>query len=125
MAIELIIPVFCIYVTIVVLPTWYEKPDKQKLIKGLTLLLGGNFTYIMNLITLFFFNSHYTISVASRSILTINCLNMVFRRWMARESTLLPMLFNFFSTTGVIEFFALKMNTQMVELFLEKEMVKK
>ena len=110
MVIELIIPIYCIYVTIFVLPTWYEKPLEQKRIAKMTLLQCGNFAYIMNFILLFFFNSHYAISVAGRSILSVNCLNMSFRRWIAGDSTLLPPLFNFITTTSIIEFFAFKQN---------------
>ena len=108
--IELIIPIFCIYVMCFLLPIWFENLHKPKRIAKLTLLHANNFTYICDMILLFFFSSHYAISVAGRSILSVNCLNMSFRRWIAGDSTLLPPLFNFITTTSIIEFFAFKQN---------------
>ena len=86
---------------------------------------ANNFTYICDMILLFFFSSHYAISVAGRLILTVCCLNMTFRRWLSGDSTLPPMLFNWFTTISLLECFSYKQNERMVQLFLEKEMVKK
>lgn len=74
---------------------------------------------------IFFFSSHYMIALAGRSILTVNNLNMSFRRWLSGDSTLLPVLFNFCTTTMLLEGFAYVSNRQKVELFLEKEKIKK
>jgi hypothetical protein len=124
-SIELIIPIFCIYVMCFLLPIWYENLHKPKRIAKLTLLHANNFTYICDMILLFFFSSHYAISVAGRLILTVCCLNMTFRRWLSGDSTLPPMLFNWFTTISLLECFSYKQNERMVQLFLEKEMVKK
>jgi hypothetical protein len=123
--IELMIPFYCIYLFLVLIPAWYEHPSAAKIIAKMTLLHANNMTYIINLALVCFFTSHYTISFAARSLLTVNCLNMSFRRWLAKDSTLLPVLFNFFTTTMLIEGFSYTQNKQKVELFLEKENVKK
>jgi hypothetical protein len=49
---------------------------------------------------------------------------MGLRRWQAGDATLLPVLFNFFSTTILLEGVAYNLNKQKVELFLEKEKIK-
>jgi predicted Kef-type K+ transport protein len=85
MAIELIIPLYGIYLTCFLFPIWYENPRTAKKIAGASLLQAGNFTLILNLMLVFFFNSNFIISVAGRSLLTLSCLNMTFRRWLAKD----------------------------------------
>ena len=124
-AVELFIPIYAIYLTLFLLPTWTKHPELPHMIQKASLLQANNFTYILNLCLICFFSSHYTIALASRSILTMNNLNMSFRRWLAGDSTLLPVLFNFFTTMILFEGHAYNLNKQKVELFLEKEKAKK
>ena len=80
---------------------------------------------MLNTLLIYFFSSHYTISLAARAVLTANNFNMGFRRWLAREVLLMPMLFNLFTTTILYEAHAYNLNKQKVELFLEKEKIKR
>lgn len=124
-AVELFIPFYALYVTLFLVPTWSKHPLEPHLIQKTSLLQANNFVYILNGLLIFFFSSHYTIALAARSVLTVNNLNMSFRRWLAGDSTLLPVLFNFFTCTILFEGHAYNLNKQKVELFLEKEKIKK
>jgi hypothetical protein len=86
MAIELIIPIFAIYYIICLWPLWYENMRRPKLIEGDALLQTGNFSYICNMILVFFFTSHYSISMAGRAIISVNNLNISLRRWLSGYS---------------------------------------
>ena len=103
MAIELIIPIFVILYILCLWPVWYENPRRPKLIVEGALLQASNLSYIFNMILVFFFTSHYSISMAGRSILSLNNLNMSLRRWLSDTSELLPVLLNWIMTTSLIE----------------------
>ena len=120
MAIELIIPIFVIVYIFCLWPLWYENPRKPKRIVGAALLQSSNFSYICNMILVFFFTSHYSISTAGRAIISINCLNMSFRRWLAGDSQLLPVLFNWITTTSLLEGYNYTVHRNKVDLFLDK-----
>jgi predicted Kef-type K+ transport protein len=124
MAVEFFIPLYAIYLTFFLLPTWTKHPKLPHMIMKASLLQANNFTYILNLCLICFFSSNYIIALAWRSVLTMNNLNMSFRRWLAGDSTLLPVLFNFFTTMILLEGHAYNLNKQKVELFLEKEKIK-
>jgi len=121
LAIELIIPVYSILMTAFAAPTWYEDPFKPKLVKGATLLQYNNFIYIMNIFLTLFCTSNYSVSVAGRSILVVNNLNLTIRRYTAGDATLLPVLFNFFITITLMEAMCIYINREKVKLFLENE----
>jgi hypothetical protein len=77
------------------------------------------------MILIFFFTSHYSVSVAGRSVLILNCLNISFRRWLAGDSLLLPVLFNWVTTTCLLEGYNYSIHKNKVDLFLDKEMNRK
>jgi hypothetical protein len=124
-AIELIIPIYAIIYIICLLPVWYENPRSPKLIKKAALLQANNFSYICNMILIFFFTSHYFISLAGRSVLILSCLNISFRRWLAGDSFLLPVLFNWVTTTCLLEGYSYSIQKFKVDLFIDKEMIRK
>jgi predicted Kef-type K+ transport protein len=120
MAIELMIPIFVIVYVFCLLPLWYENPRRPKLIAGATLLQAGNFSYICNMILVFFFTSHYSISAAGRAIISINCLNISFRRWLCGDSELPPLLFNWIMINSLLEGYNYTVQRNKVDLFLDK-----
>ena len=121
MAIELIIPIYAILILAFSSRAWYEDFYTPKLIKGALLLQLGNFLYIMNVFTSFFCTSHYSVSVAGRSIIVVNILNLVIRRYTSGEATLLPIMFNFLITIALTEGQCFYYNREKVKLFLENE----
>ena len=125
MAIELIIPIFVIFYIFCLWPVWYENPWSPKLIANAALLQATNYSYIFNLILVFFFTSHYSISVAGRSIISLNCLNLSLRRWLSGTSDLLPVLFNWITTTSLVEAINYTVQRNKIDLFLDKEMIRK
>ena len=102
-ATELIIPIYVIVHLFIFWPLWIDNPRKPKRIVGPALTHSNNFSYISNMILLFFFTSHYSISTAGRAIISLTCLNMAFRRWLSKESPLLPPLFNWITTVSLLE----------------------
>ena len=120
MVIELIIPIFVIVYIFCLWPLWYENPRRPKLITGATLLQSGNFSYICNMILVFFFTSHYSISTARRAIISINCLNISFRRWLSGDSELPPLVFNWIMITSLLEGYNYTVQRNKVDLFLDK-----
>lgn len=121
---EVIIPVYAVYVTLFCLPTWIEKPREARFITKGTLAQTITFVYIMNTFLIYFFTSHYTISVCGRSLLTINSLNMSIRKWAAGDTPLWPPLFNFLILTLFFEVHCYNLHSEKVKLFLEKEAVR-
>ena len=79
----------------------------------------------MNMILVFFFSSHFSVSLAARCVISFNCLNMSFRRWLSGDSLLLPVLFNWLTTTCLLEGYNYSVNEKKVNLFLDKEMIRK
>ena len=120
MAIELIIPIFAIYYIICLWPLWYENMRRPKLIEGDALLQTGNFSYICNMILVFFFTSHYSISMAGRAIISVNNLNISLRRWLSGYSELPPVLFNWIMITSLLEGYNYTVKRNNVDLFLDK-----
>ena len=125
MAIELIIPIFAIFYIFCLWPVWYENLRRPKLITKASLLQASNFSYIFNLLLVVFFTSHYSISMAGRAIFNLNTLNMSLRRWLSEESQLLPVLLNWIMTTSLVEGFNYTVQRNKVDLFLDKEMIRK
>lgn len=123
-AIEYVIPAYGVFVCLFCLPTWIEDYRKPKFIAGATLLQANNFVYILNGVLIFFYCSHYSISTAGRQLLTLNNLNMAFKRWTSGDAQLLPVLYNFFLCTVFFEIHCYNMNREKVKLFLKKEKCK-
>jgi hypothetical protein len=119
-----VIPAYGVFVCLFCLPTWIEDYRKPKFIAGATLLQANNFVYILNGVLIFFYCSHYSISTAGRQLLTLNNLNMAFKRWTSGDSPLLPVLYNFFLCTVFFEIHCYNMNREKVKLFLKKEKCK-
>jgi hypothetical protein len=120
MAIELIVPIFAIYYIFCLWPLYYENPRRPKRIVGAALLQSINFSYICNMILVFFFTSHYSFSTAGRAIIYMNCLNMAFRRWLSGDSQLLSGLFNWITSIGLLEGYNYTVQRNKVDLFLDK-----
>jgi hypothetical protein len=74
---------------------------------------------------IYFFTSQYTVSLAGRTLLYVNNLNMAFRRWTSGGAGLLPVLFNFFLTMTFYEVHCYLMNEEKVKLFLAKDFSEK
>jgi len=124
-AFELIIPIYVIVYVIIFWPLFFENPRKPKRIVGAALLQANNFSYICNLILLFFFTSHYSISTAGRALIHFNCLNISFRRWLAGDSQLLPVLFNWVTTVSLLEIINYTVMKNKLDLFLDKCVISK
>ena len=120
-ATEFAIPIFGVFVTLFCLPTWIEKPRAAKFIAHNTLAQTVTFVYIMNSFLVYFFTSHYMISLAGRSLLTINLLNMSLRKWASGDTELVPPLYNFILLILFHEVHCYNLNVEKVKLFLEKE----
>lgn len=118
---EFVIPIYGVYVTLFCMPTWIEKPRTAVFIAHNTLAQTVTFVYIMDSFLIYFFTSHYMVSLAGRSLLTINLLNMSLRKWASGDTPLVPPLFNFFILILFFEVHSYNLNVEKVKLFLEKE----
>jgi hypothetical protein len=92
---------------------------------GETLVQVNALVYVLNGMLLAFFTSQYTISLAGRSLMYVNNINMVFRRWSADQAAILPMVFNLFLVVTIFECHSYIMNEEKVKLFLAKDFSEK
>lgn len=120
-ATELIIPLFCLYIFICLIPQKLESVQESMLFQEKTLEQTQSDLFIFNFACAVLFTSHYSISVAGRSILFANSLETIFRRSVHHDYPLLPMVFNFLFVVGTVEFCTYTISYQRVILFLEKE----
>ena len=124
-AIDLLIPIYGCYVCVMLLPTWYENPLKQRFLTGQALMLTTIYVYIVNAVLICFFTSNHTLSLAGRAILTVNNLNMGFRRWRADGVPIVGVLMIFVVCCLFYEAHSYSLNQEKVQLYLEKELSRK
>jgi hypothetical protein len=122
---ELVCIFYGVFTFAACLPTWIEDRNHSILIAGETLLQVNTLVYVFNGMLLCFFTSQYTISLAGRSLMYVNNINMAFRRWSSDSAELLPVLFNVVLIATIFECHSYIMNEEKVKLFLAKDFSEK
>ena len=120
-AIELIHPILGVAVCLFCLPTWYENPKRLHVIKGLTLTQLQSFIYVLNFVSGAFCTSNYKLSVAGRSMLALNNLNLAIRTIFTGQNEALAALLTVVMAVTAVETNFYFYNLEKVKLFLTKE----
>lgn len=122
-ATELIIPLYCFFITLALSPIWSDDFYVPKYFKSITLEQTNNQLYIFNFMIAVMLTSHYSLSVAGRLLLAGNNINTIARRVTSGNSPIVPLLMNFAFIIGTIEMCCFTISQQRVHLFLEKERI--
>jgi hypothetical protein len=121
-ALDLVIPLFAVAVTVLCLPFWmHDLPKPIKIPESGSWFATSNALFMHNLIMGTFFTSDYALSMGARSLFTFNSLNVCLRLWINDLRALESVLFDFIIATLVVEAICYYINREKVKLFLEKE----
>ena len=71
--------------------------------------------YIIDGVLIYFYCSHYAISMAGRQLLTLNNCNMAVKRWSSGDIELMPVLFSLVLCQVFFEAHSYNMNKEKVK----------
>ena len=108
---EFVSPLLTLCFILFCIPTYFERDAKKATILAKsTLLQVGNMGYIFNLVVSCFFTASYLPALASRLVLYVLFIHLCVRRVTSGDYTVMPVIYNFIVTNGLIELNAYNSN---------------